>query len=100
MQALGYTIWMVSGFIQWIYFFGVITDWFIELLGVKIIGIFVGFNIAIMCTPGVFIFPLIYKLIEGSWPTSTYFILFVLMYFGAILTWAGAKLTGQLDDEY
>ena len=100
MQALGYTICFVSAFLQWLYFFVSIADWFIALFGVKIIGIFVGFNIAIMCTPGVFIFPLIYKLIEGSWPSSTYFILFVLMWFGVILTWAGAKLTGQLDDEY
>ena len=89
MAAFGHIIAAVAGFVQWLWFAKVLMDW---------LGFFFGFWLAIMCTPGLFIFPLIYKLVEGFWPNSTYFFFFALMWFGMILALSADRLTGEIDD--
>ena len=83
MIGLGYIITAASALFLWLFFYGTMVKW---------LGVFFGFLVAMLFTPGIFIFPLIYKWAEGVWPGQGYFLLFGTFYFGILLSWAGAKL--------
>ncbi len=87
MKGLGQLLTFVSGSILWIFFVGILMDW---------IGVFIGFILGMLFSPGVAIFPLVYWFIEGVWPPTAYFILYGLGWLGVILTFAGARLTGEI----
>ena len=87
MVSIGRIITFICGGILWIFFVGSLMDW---------LGSGLGFILGILFSPGVAIFPLVYRLIEGVWPGPGYFLLFGLGWFGVILTYAGARLTGEI----
>jgi len=87
MVLLGQILSFVCGGILWLYFVGMLMDW---------MGSIIGFFLGLLFSPGVVIFPVIYWLFEGVWPSSGYFMLFGLGWLGIILTYSGGKLSGEI----
>ena len=96
MVRLGRIISYISGFLIWIYYAGSIIGWTRSIFG-HILGNILGFFISVGGSPGILIFPLIYKWIEGVWPGDVYFLLFGVMWLGLFISLAGGRLTGELD---
>ena len=71
LRPVGVLITLVAGVLQYIFWFVAWADW----LGV--IGVILGF----ILTPGVVIFPIIYWIVEGVFPT-VYFVLMFAGWFG------------------
>ena len=74
LRPVGVLITLVAGVLQYVFWFVAWADW----LGV--IGVILGF----ILTPGVVIFPIIYWIVEGDFPT----LYFALMFAG----WLGLRL--------
>ena len=89
MASLGYIISFVGGTVLWFWFAGVLIEW---------VGVFFGFLLSIMFSPGLVLFPLIYRFVEGSWPTTTYFMFFILSCTGFLISMASHILYDDLDD--
>ena len=54
------------GFVLWFFYLGALQDWLGSLLG---------FAVAVFLPPGVLVFPIIYRLVEGVWPSTYLWIL-------------------------
>ena len=54
------------GFLLWLVYLSALQDW---------LGSFLGFIVAMFVSPGVLVFPIIYRLVEGTWPTTYLWIL-------------------------
>ena len=78
--AFGQIIMLVCGFLLWIIYVQTLSSW---------IGPILGFFAGIIFTPGVAIFPLIYRLVEGVWPSTIYFLLFITAWMGALVSGLG-----------
>ncbi len=81
MYILGQIIGGVSVLVLWLIWLGA----FIDCWG-KILGIFA----AIILTPGVVVFPLLYWMIEGVFPTM-YFVIWGISLFGLWLSYIGIR---------
>jgi len=80
-QIIGWIILLGSGLLMFYYWFAAIIGW---------VGLFWGIVIAIFVSPGVVVFPFVFWIIEGIFPT-TYFILWGVGIIGMILAVWSAK---------
>jgi|TARA_Y100000310_G_scaffold339094_1_gene430676 hypothetical protein len=84
MIVLGRIISGISGTILWFFWLGALTDWWGAI----------GFIAAIILTPGVVFFPLLYWMVEGVFPTM-YFVILAISGFGLWISWIGFKADGE-----
>jgi hypothetical protein len=73
-RIVGYVMWVGAGLLMFIFWFMAMTKW----LG------FLGSVLAIVLTPGLVIFPIIFWIVEHVFPTF-YFIIFGIGIIGAII---------------
>ena len=83
MIVFGQILTFLCGGILWILFVGTLMNW---------LGSIFGFFAGIIFSPGVVIFPLVYRLIEGAWPPTIYFGLYILGMLGVIISFSGGWL--------
>ncbi len=79
-KTIGYTLWIGAGILMFIFWLTAMIDW----LG------FLGAPLAFLLTPGVVIFPIIFWLVEGVFPTL-YFILWGIGIVGLIIAGVSSK---------
>lgn len=79
-RPIGYLLAFTAGILQLIFWFIAWVNW----LGI------LGFFIGLILTPGVLIFPIIYWIVEGDFPT-VYFLLMFIGFFGMRLAKRGSR---------
>lgn len=73
--GLFFTIWVLTSLVLFFYYWQVLTVW---------LGSILGSLVALFAAPGVFVFPLIYWLVQGAFPTF-YFELLGVCFISAII---------------
>ena len=74
-KIIGYTIWIVSGILMFIFWIAAMSNW----LG------FVGTILAFVLSPGFVIFPIVFWIVEGVFPVF-YFMMWGIGIIGLIIT--------------
>ncbi len=74
-KTIGYLIWVGAGILMFLFWFMAMSEW----LG------FFGVILAIVLTPGLVVFPIIFWIVEGVFPTF-YFIIYGVGIIGLIIT--------------
>lgn len=74
-RFIGNALWIISGILMFIFWIGAMSRW----LG------FIGFVLALLLTPGLVIFPIVFWIVEKTFPTF-YFIMWIIGIIGAIIT--------------
>lgn len=74
-KIIGYTLWIVSGILMFAFWFSAMSRW----LG------FFGTILAVVLSPGLVIFPIIFWIVEGVFP-GFYFIVWVIGIIGLAIT--------------
>lgn len=75
-KLIGYAMWIVSGILMFIFWMGAMMHW---------LGVFLGFLLGLVLSPGLVIFPIIFWIVEGVFPTM-YFIFWGIGIIGLIIT--------------
>jgi hypothetical protein len=75
-KIIGYAMWIISGILMFIFWMGAMMHW---------LGSFLGFVLGLVLSPGLVIFPIIFWIKEGVFPT-TYFIFWGIGIIGLIIT--------------
>lgn len=79
-NTIGNILFWGGGFIMFIFYIGALWSW----LGI------LGVILAILISPGVFIFPFVFWIVEGVFPT-TYFVLWGISILGMIIKSFGGE---------
>lgn len=75
-KLIGYAMWIISGILMFIFWMGAMIHW---------LGTFAGFFLGLLLSPGLVIFPIIFWIKEGVFPTM-YFIFWGIGIIGLIIT--------------
>jgi hypothetical protein len=73
--GLFFAIWLLASAVLFFYYWAILTHWFGRILGTVV---------ALCAAPGVFVFPLIYWLVQGAFPTF-YFELLGVCFVGIVV---------------
>ena len=90
-RAFGIAGWVVAfgaGALLWLWYASAIGDW---------LGPLIGWFVAISTAPGLVVFPIVFRLVEGEWVPSLYFILMATGVAGTVL--GGICIHVSSDDD-
>ena len=76
-----FVVWVLAGLVEFCYYWQVMTSW---------LGTILGSLVTLLASPGVFVFPLIYWIVQGAFPTFYFEVLGVCLGSGLIgaLLWS------------
>lgn len=80
LRIIGYILWVGSGILTFIFWLMAMSHW---------LGVF-GVILSFVLSPGIVIFPIIFWIVEGVFPT-TYFIIWGIGILGLIITGASSS---------
>lgn len=74
-KVIGYAMWIISGILMFIFWMGAMMHWLGGL----------GFILGLLLAPGLVIFPIVFWIVEGVFPT-VYFVMWGIGIVGLIIT--------------
>ena len=74
-KVIGYSMWIISGILMFIFWMGAMMHWLDGL----------GFILGLILSPGLVIFPIVFWIVEGVFPTM-YFVMWGIGIVGLIST--------------